>query len=396
MSLARSSSARALALALALIVLAACRGQSHATPPAPAATSTPPAPAATPTPPAPIVAAPVASAPSVVPIPGAPTSFVELVKRARVSVVNIHTDAVIQRQGVWCPFGEDSPFCEVVPERRAQSLGAGFVLSASGDIMTNNHVVAPEELGGRPADEITVKLDDKREFRARVIARDPQTDVALLHIAASGLTPAQLGDSDTLEVGEWVVAIGQPYGLSSTVTAGIVSAKGRHAEELGGGINRGYWDFIQTDAAINPGNSGGPLLNMRGEVVGINTAINARAQGLAFAVPINMAKRVVADLRKYGRVQRGWLGIKPLDPRAVGVAIPAGAMVNVVVPGGPAHRAGLRRGDLIVKFDGVAVDDAERLRWLTANAGVGKRVTLRVRRGSQEQDVDLVTIAQPD
>ncbi len=135
---------------------------------------------------------------------------------------------------------------------------------------------------------------------------------------------------------------------------------------------------------------------MHGEVVGINTAINARAQGLAFAVPINMAKRVVADLRKYGRVQRGWIGIKPLDPRAVGVAIPAGAMVNVIVPGGPAHRAGLRRGDLILKFDGVAVDDAERLRWLTANAGVGKRVTLRVRRGAAVEDVDLTTIAQPE
>jgi S1-C subfamily serine protease len=164
---------------------------------------------------------------------------------------------------------------------------------------------------------------------------------------------------------------------------------------MGGGLNRGYWDFIQTDAAINPGNSGGPLLNMHGEVVGINTAINAKAQGLAFAVPINMAKRVLADLRKFGRVQRGWLGLKPIDPRAVGYDI-AGALVAAVVPGGPAHKAGLQRGDLVVKFDGVTIDDAERLRFLSANAGVGKQVTLQVRRGEAVKDVPITLIAQPD
>ncbi|HZS40246.1 MAG TPA: trypsin-like peptidase domain-containing protein [Polyangia bacterium] len=339
--------------------------------------------------------------PGIVPVPGAPTSFVGLVKHARASVVNIHSTAIIRQQPVAVfPFGEDSPFYQLVqpPEQRAQSLGTGFVVSADGDIITNNHVVAPEELGGRTADEITVKLDDKREFRARVLARDPATDVALLHVDARGLQPAELGDSDALEVGEWVVAIGEPYGLSSTVTAGIVSAKGRRGDELGGGrgMNHGYWDFIQTDAAINPGNSGGPLLNMRGEVVGINTAINAKAQGLAFAVPINMAKRVVADLRKYGRVQRGWLGLRPIDPHAVGLDLPTGALIGLVVPGSPAHRAGLRRGDVVLQFDGLAVDDGERLRWLSANAGVGKKVLLRVRRGEAEQDIPLVTIAQPD
>jgi serine protease Do len=342
-------------------------------------------------------APPVAAAP-VVPVPGAPTSFVQLVKLARQSVVNIHTLAIIrQRPQVVFPFGEDSPFYQLYqpPEQRAQSLGTGFIISADGDIVTNNHVVAPEELGGRVADEITVSLDDKRLFRAKVIARDPATDVALLHIDAKELTAAKLGDSEAVEVGEWVVAIGQPFGLSSTVTAGIVSAKGRRGDEMGSGLNHGYWDFIQTDAAINPGNSGGPLLNMRGEVVGINTAINAKAQGLAFAVPINMAKRVLADLRKFGRVQRGWLGLKPIDPRAVGYDI-AGALVAAVVPGGPAHKAGLQRGDLVVKFDGVAVDDAERLRFLSANAGVGKQVTLQVRRGDAVKDVPLTTIAQPD
>lgn len=334
----------------------------------------------------------------VVPAPGAPTSFVQLVKRARASVVNIHTTSLVrQRPMAVFPFGEDSPFYQLVqpPDQKAQSLGTGFIISADGDIVTNNHVVAPEELGGRVADQIIVKLDDKREYRAKVFARDPATDVALLKIDAKDLTPLRLGDSDALEVGEWVVAIGQPYGLASTVTAGIVSAKGRHGQEVGG-LNRGYWDFIQTDCAINPGNSGGPLLNMRGEAVGINTAINAKAQGLAFAVPINMAKRVIDDLRKYRRVMRGWLGIRPIDPKAIGVSLPSGTIIATVVPGSPAHRAGLRRGDVVLAFDGVTVDDAERLRWLSANAGVGKTVTLRVRRGDAERDVKLTTVPQPD
>jgi serine protease Do len=342
---------------------------------------------------------PAQSGEPVVPVAGAPSSFVQLVKRARVSVVNIHSTALIrQRPMAVFPFGEDSPFYQLVqpPEQKAQSLGTGFLVSADGDIITNNHVVAPEELGGRVADQITITLDDKREFKARVIARDPPTDVALLKIDAKGLQPVALGDSDAVEVGEWVVAIGEPYGLQSTVTAGIVSAKGRRGDELGGGLNRGYWDFIQTDCAINPGNSGGPLLNMRGEVIGINTAINARAQGLAFAVPINMAKRVVDDLRKYKHVQRGWLGVRTVDPRDYGIHLPAGgALVGAVVPGSPAARAGLRRGDVVLSFDGVPIDDAERLRWLSANAGVGKQVTLKVMRENTQAEVRVTTMAQP-
>ncbi|MGZ3406615.1 MAG: trypsin-like peptidase domain-containing protein [Polyangia bacterium] len=335
----------------------------------------------------------------VVPVAGAPTSFVDLVKHARASVVNIHSIALIKQRPVAVfPFGEDSPFYRLVqpPDEHAQSLGSGVIISTEGDILTNNHVIAPEELGGRVADQIDVQLDDKRQFRAKVVARDPQTDVALLRIDAKApLTAAVLGDSDKLEVGEWVVAIGEPYGLSSTVTAGIVSAKGRRGGQLGG-FDQGYWDFIQTDAAINPGNSGGPLYNMRGEVVGINTAINARAQGLAFAVPINMAKRDVGDFKKFGKVQRGWLGIRPIDPARVGIELATGALVGIVVPGSPAARAGIARGDVITKFDGVEIDDAERLRWLSANAGVGKKITLRVRRGAREADVALTTVAQPD
>jgi serine protease Do len=343
-------------------------------------------------------AAPVHQEP-IVPVAGAPTSFVQLVKRTRASVVNIHSTATVRRRPevVW-GFGEDSPFYQLVqpPDQKAQSLGTGFIVSADGDIVTNNHVIAPPELG-RVADQIMVKLDDKREFRARVLARDAPTDVALLHIDAKGLQPAVLGDSDGLEVGEWVVAIGEPYGLQSTVTAGIVSAKGRRGDELGGGLNRGYWDFIQTDCAINPGNSGGPLVNMRGEVVGINTAMRAEAQGLAFAVPINMAKRVVDDLRKFKRVQRGWIGVRTVDnPRDFGIELPSGALIGLVEQGSPAARAGLTRGDVVLKFDGVAVDDAERLRWLLANAGVGKQVTLHVvRPGRGEADVKLTTSLQP-
>jgi serine protease Do len=382
---------RAELVALMLLVVSCRRAETQPMPPSE------PHPAA---PPAPVVAqAPVAAQPApVVPIPGAPTSFVQLVKRARPTVVNIKSTAIIKQRPVAVfPFGEDSPFYQLVqpPEQKAQSLGTGFVIGGDGDVVTNNHVVAPDELGGRVADQITVTLDDKREFRARVVARDPATDVALLKIDAHGLPTVPMGDSDVLDVGEWVVAIGEPYGLSSTVTAGIVSAKGRRGEELGG-FNRGYWDFIQTDAAINPGNSGGPLLNMRGEVVGINTAINAKAQGLAFAVPINMAKRVIADLRKFGRVQRGWLGLRPVDPRAVGLDIPSGAVVALIVPGGPAHRAGLQRGDVVLTFDGLPIEDAERFRFLSANAGVGKVVTLKVRRGPREQDVRITTMLQPD
>ncbi len=384
----RAAERRALALSIAGLLaagLAGCSGRDAGVP------------ARIPTASAAPVVAP-ATSPAVVPVPGAPSSFVELVKRARPEVVNIHTTALVRRDPVAVfPFGEDSPFYQLVrpPAERAASLGTGFILSADGEIVTNNHVVAPEELGGRVADEIIVQLEDKRRFRARVVARDSATEVALLKIDATGLPVAPLGDSDALEVGEWVVAIGEPYGLQSTVTAGIVSAKGRRGDALGG-INQGYWDFIQTDAAINPGNSGGPLLNMRGEVIGINTAIKAQAQGLAFAVPINMAKRVIADLKKFGRVQRAWLGLKTVDPRSVGIDLPSGALVAGLYRGGPAHLAGMQQGDLVTRFDDVAVDDAERLRWLQANAGIGKTVKLTVRRGQREYVVPIQTILQPE
>lgn len=335
----------------------------------------------------------------VVPRPYAPASFADLVKQTLPSVVNIYTTAVVKQAPVaYFPFGEDSPFYQLVepPARRTRSLGTGFVISFDGDILTNNHVVAPEELSGRVASEITVQLADRRSYKARIVARDPATDLALLHIDAAGLQPARLGDSDSAEVGDWVVAIGQPYGLSSSVTAGIISAKGRHGRDIGAGSGgTGYYDFLQTDTAVNPGNSGGPLVNMRGEVIGINTAINAKGQGLAFAVPVNMAKRVLGDFKKFGKVRRSWAGWRVVDPKDVDVPIERGAIIAQLVQGGPAHRAGLKPGDLVLSFNGTAVDDAERLRYLTAEAGAGRQVILRIRRGQYELDVPVITGEAP-
>ncbi len=335
----------------------------------------------------------------VVPRPYAPASFADLVKQTLPSVVNIYTTAVVKQAPVaYFPFGEDSPFYQLVepPARRTRSLGTGFIISFDGDILTNNHVVAPEELSGRVASEITVQLADRRSYKARIVARDPATDLALLHVDAAGLQPARLGDSDSAEVGDWVVAIGQPYGLSSSVTAGIISAKGRHGRDIGAGSGgTGYYDFLQTDTAVNPGNSGGPLVNMRGEVIGINTAINAKGQGLAFAVPVNMAKRVLGDFKKYGKVRRSWAGWRVVDPKDVDVPIEHGAIVAQLVQGGPAHRAGLKPGDLVLSFNGTAVDDAERLRYLTAEAGAGRQVILRIRRGQYELDVPVITGEAP-
>lgn len=347
----------------------------------------------------PVPGSPLMTAPPIVPRPAAPASFADLVKQTMPSVVNIYTTAVVKQAPVaYFPFGEDSPFYQLVqpPAKRSRSLGSGFIISLDGDILTNNHVIAPEELQGRVATEITVQLHDRRSYKARVVARDAATDLALLHIDAAGLSAARFGDSDLAEVGDWVVAIGQPYGLSSSVTAGIVSAKGRHGRDIGAAKGgSGYYDFIQTDTAVNPGNSGGPLVNMRGEVIGINTAINAKGQGLAFAVPINMAKRVLGDLKKYGKVQRAWAGWRVVDPKDVDIPIEHGAIVAQLVQGGPAHRAGLRPGDLVLGWNGIPIEDSERLRFLTAEAGAGRQIVLRVRRGQNELDVPVITGEAP-
>src|SRR5262245_9873922 len=319
--------------------------------------------------------------------------FTELAQHVAPSVVNISTTQEVKgssggpRLGPGAPGApEGDPFHEFFepferffgPPRRtpykAKSLGSGFVIDRAGFILTNNHVV-------ENADEIVVKLSTSKEFKAKVVGRDPKTDIALIEIhGASDLTPVTLGDSDGLKVGQWVVAIGNPFGLEHTVTAGIVSAMGRH-------INQGPYDnFIQTDAAINPGNSGGPLLNTRGEVVGINTAIFSRGGGnigIGFAIPISLAKEIVPQLKEKGHVTRGWLGVMiqkvtPDIAESLGLEESKGALVADVVKEGPAEAAGLKQGDVIVEFDGKPVNDSAELPLLVARTPVGKSVKVKV------------------
>jgi serine protease Do len=250
-------------------------------------------------------------------------------------------------------------------------------MSKEGYILTNNHVV-------EDADQIKVKLAGGKEFDGKVVGRDPKTDLALVKIAGdSDLQPLKLGNSDDLKVGNWVVAVGSPFGLEQTVTAGIVSAKGR---VIGSGP---YDNFIQTDASINPGNSGGPLINLQGEVVGINTAIIASGQGIGFAIPINMAKEVAPQLQKRGHVTRGLLGVNIQDvtpelAKSLGLKESKGALVSQVVPGGPADKAGLEQGDVIVNFDGQPVGDSKDLPRIVASTPVGKTVTVKLLRDGKE------------
>src|SRR6476660_3490852 len=325
-----------------------------------------------------------------------PPDFVRLEKKMRPVVVNISTTQVSEGRGAspefGSPFGEDDPFNDFwkrffggpVPRgpQRQRSSGSGFVIDSDGSILTNNHVV-------ENAQKIVVRLSDDSEYDAKVIGRDPKTDIAVIKIETKGnLSAANLGDSDRLEVGEWVVAIGNPFGLENTVTAGIVSAIGRH-------INQGPYDnFIQTDAAINPGNSGGPLLNTKGEVVGINTAIFSRGGGnigIGFAIPINLAHEIVPQLKDKGHVTRGWLGVMiqkvtPDIAESLGLDDTKGALVADVVKEGPAESSGLKQGDVIVEFDGKPVVDSAELPLLVARTGVGKSVRLKVIRDKDSQE----------
>ena len=253
-------------------------------------------------------------------------------------------------------------------------------MSRDGYILTNNHVV--EE-----ADQIKVKLCNGKEYEGKVVGRDPKTDLALLKIeGASDLHPLKLGNSEDLKVGSWVVAVGSPFGLEQTVTAGIVSAKGR---VIGSGP---YDNFIQTDASINPGNSGGPLINMKGEVVGINTAIIAEGQGIGFAIPINMAKEIAPQLQDKGHVTRGWLGVSiqemtPELAKSLGLKEKKGALVAQVVPGSPAEKAGIEQGDVILEFDGKEVSDSKDLPRIVASTPVGKIVTVKMSREGKSSTV---------
>ncbi len=268
---------------------------------------------------------------------------------------------------------------------KARSLGSGFIIDPKGYIITNNHVV-------ENADEIVVKLSTGKEYKAKVVGRDAKTDIALIELkGATDLPSVKLSDSEGLRVGDWVVAIGNPFGLENTVTAGIVSALGRH-------INQGPYDnFIQTDAAINPGNSGGPLLNTKGEVVGINTAIFSRGGGnigIGFAIPISLAHEIVPQLKERGHVTRGWLGVMiqkvtPDIAESLGLEDTKGALVADVVKEGPAEAAGLKQGDVIVEFDGKPVVDSAELPLLVARTGVGKSVRLKIIRDKNSQEVTV-------
>jgi serine protease Do len=328
--------------------------------------------------------------------------FTELAERQGPAVVNISTTQVTRsNQTTPFPFDENDPafefFKRFIPrnpggatprEFENKSLGSGFVISGDGYILTNAHVVDG-------ADEVTVRLTDKREFKAKTIGADKRTDIALLKIEASGLPVVKLGEPAQLKVGEWVVAIGSPFGFDNSVTAGIVSAKGRSLPQ------ENYVPFIQTDVAINPGNSGGPLFNMRGEVVGINSQIYSRSggyMGVSFAIPIDVAMDIQNQLRASGKVSRGRLGVviqevsKELaDSLALGK--PMGAVVNAVEKGGPADKAGLEPGDVILKFDGKPINSSADLPRMVGATRPGTRSTVQVWRKGATRDI-AVTVGE--
>jgi len=277
-----------------------------------------------------------------------------------------------------------------------EGLGTGFLYDPAGYILTNNHVVAQ-------ATSIFVRLADERRVDATLVGRDPPTDVAVLKIDGSGLPAVPLGNSDMAEVGDWVVAIGNPFGLSHTVSSGIISAKGRTQLDLPDldRENRGYFNFLQTDAAINQGNSGGPLLNLRGEVVGINTAIRAHANNIGFAIPINMVKAILPMLVRDGKVVRSALGVvvdvlTEEDASRLNLSNRKGARIRKALPGGPAYKAGLVEDDVIVAFNGTVIADPNELRWQASIAGVGSTVTIKVARGEKIFEARPVLGALPD
>ena len=327
-------------------------------------------------------------------IPMVPASFSDLAEKVRPGVVNIQVVKTVKNAGFGfpnsfrTPFGDFfGPFFDENAHRspQQQGVGSGFVISSDGYILTNNHVVDE-------ANQIKIKLADGKEYDAKVVGRDPKTDLALLKAeGASSLQPLQLGDSESLKVGSWVVAIGSPFGLEQTVTAGIVSAKGR---VIGSGP---YDNFIQTDASINPGNSGGPLLNTEGQVVGINTAIFSQGGGnvgIGFAIPVNMAKEIVPQLKDKGHVTRGWLGvgiqrITPELAKSFGLKDEKGALVSQVVKGGPADKGGIETGDVIVEFDGKQLADSNELPRMVAPLPVGTTVSVKVLRGGNLVDREV-------
>lgn len=330
--------------------------------------------------------------------PPAPLSegFSTIVEPLLPAVVNISSSKVVKSRGGEFPFPDDpsfrqffgSPFGNLQPrEQREHSLGSGVIVSPDGYVLTNNHVVDG-------ASDIEVSLSDKRQLKAKLIGTDPRTDIAVLKIPATGLSTVTLGNSSKLHVGAIVLAIGDPFGIGETVTMGIVSATGRRALDIEG--PGAYEDFIQTDAAINPGNSGGALVNVRGELIGINTAIISNGgggnQGIGFAVPVDMARRVMDQILKTGKVTRGYLGvmIQEVTPdlaKAFGLSSAQGALVGDVTPGSPGAKAGLQKGDVIVAMNGEPISDFQDLRLRVSESAPGETVKLQIIRNAEKREI---------
>lgn len=348
----------------------------------------------------PPIVRPVSTAPQPI-LGGGNQTFVDIAKSVKPAVVNIYATKSGRGEGsggtpfddpLFRKFFGDEFFrkFEHPKEKKERGLGSGVIVDPNGLIITNNHVVGK-------ADEIRVTLSDKREFKAKLIGTDPKTDVAVVKIEATGLPSVPWADSDKLEVGEFVLAVGNPFGLTQTVTLGIVSALGRAA-----GIAE-YEDFIQTDAAINPGNSGGALVNVRGELVGINTAIFSQSggnMGIGFAVPSNMAQSIMGQLVQTGKVVRGWLGvsIQELTPELAsqfGITETKGVLVSDVMDDSPAKKAGFERADVILEYDGKPMDSPTHLRNAVAQTPVGKKVVVKVIRDKKAKTIDLTIVEQP-
>jgi len=331
-----------------------------------------------------------------------PGSFSDLTERVKPAVVNISTTRTYKGRSMGNPFGR-SPFNDYfgddffnrffgdIPQHdlKQRSLGSGFIISNDGYIFTNNHVV-------ENTDKILVKISDGKEYEAKIIGTDAKTDIALIKIKPdNGLPTVEIGDSDAVRVGEWVIAIGNPFGLEQTVTAGIVSAKGR---VIGAGA---YDNFIQTDASINPGNSGGPLFNMAGKVIGINTAIVAQGQGIGFAIPINMAKNILNDLKTKGKVTRGWLGVSIQNisddiAKSINYKGKNGVLITDVFKGDPADKAGIKVGDIITELNGKVIKDTHDLLLTTAGLHVGEKATVKVFRDGKEMLLTIFVAERKD
>jgi len=327
-------------------------------------------------------------------------AFRSVARSVTPAVVNISSETVVRNEGANMPedpfmefFGKDffNQFFDVPREYKERSLGTGFLVSADGFLISNFHVI-------RNATKIMVTLADGAKYKARVVGADPKTDIALLKIDAKGLAFVKTGDSDTVEVGDWAIAIGNPFGLSETFTVGVISAKGRKDVGIGD-----FENYLQTDAAINPGNSGGPLVNIEGEVIGVNTAIASPSGGnvgIGFAIPINTGKSVFDQLKATGKVVRGWTGLYIQDltediAKPLKLQPNSGVLVADVIKGGPAEAAGLKTGDIVVEFNSKQVRNADELKTLVASSPVGKTVALKVLRAGKPVSFELKIAEMP-